>query len=438
MADPKETKEKYNVKRFRSVDKENPDYGQARDWLRAVGFGFHDEQRSDELIDKILAMYQADNRELTGVYVNDEPPLHALNPGFPVATFGTLENKLNVGFGQELRTRQITAVTVRGTHRRHGILRGMMTVDLADAKDDGFAMAALTASEASIYGRFGFGVATFERSIKVDTGPKFRVRHEPVGRVEIADPRVLLELAPEVFERAHHRTPGSIVRQDSYRHHVSGAMKRDGSEDKAIKCALHYAPDGTIDGYVSYKFAGWETKPYTVEVVDLVAATDSAYLELWQFLGSIDLIEQVSWPEAPVEDPLAWALEDGRCVTSSDYRDMLWLRVLDVPAALSARRYGADGRLVLEVRDALGFADGMWELTSDGGVVTVSESSGGSQESGPDLSMDVTDLGSVYLGAVSPVILASAGRIREHTPGAALAAQHMFAVERPAHCLTHF
>lgn len=438
MADPKETNEKYSVKRFRSVDKENPDYGQARDWLQAVGFGFHDEQRSDELIDKILAMYKADNRELTGVYVNDAPPLHALNPGFPVATFGTLENKLNIGFGQELRTRQITAVTVRGTHRRHGLLRRMMTADLAAAKDDGFAMAALTASEASIYGRFGFGVATFERSIKVDTGPKFRVRHEPVGRVEIADPRVLLELAPEVFERVHHRTPGSIVRQDAYRHHVSGAMKRDGSEDKAIKCALHYAPDGTIDGYVSYKFAGWDTKPYTVEIVDLVAATDSGYLELWQFLGSIDLVEQVSWADAPVEDPLAWALVDGRCVTSSDYRDMLWLRVLDVPAALSARRYGADGRLVLEIRDALGFAEGIWELASDGGVVTVSDARSGSQGLSPDVSMDVTDLGSVYLGAVSPVTLASAGRIREYAPGATLAAQQMFAVERPAHCLTHF
>ncbi|WP_340639335.1 sterol carrier protein domain-containing protein [Arthrobacter sp. Hiyo1] len=110
------------------------------------------------------------------------------------------------------------------------------------------------------------------------------------------------------------------------------------------------------------------------------------------------------------------------------------MRVLDVPAALSARRYSADGRLVLQIRDALGFADGTWELTSDGGVVTVNAADGGS----PDLSMDVTDLGSVYLGAVNPVTLASAGRIREHTPGAALAARHMFAVERPAHCLTHF
>ncbi|MEZ2389991.1 GNAT family N-acetyltransferase [bacterium RCC_150] len=435
MADPQEAYGKYNVKRFRPVEKGHPDYVQASEWLQAVGHGFHDERRSEELIDKILGMYRADNRELTGVYVNGEPPLHALNPNFPVATFGTLDNKLNVGFGRELLTRQITAVTVRGTHRRNGILRGLMTADLAAAKDDGIAMAALTASEASIYGRFGFGVATFERSIKVDTGPKFRVRHDAVGSVEIADPRVLLDLAPKVFEGVHNSTPGSIVRQDSYRHHVSGAMKRDGGEDRAIKCALHYGPGGTIDGYVSYKFAGWESKPYTVELVDLLATTDEAYLELWQFLGNIDLVDQVSWPDAPVDDPLAWALVDGRCVTSSDYRDMLWLRVLDVPAALSARRYGTDGRLVLQVRDGLGFADGTWELASDGGHVTVRAAERGTQA---DLSMDVTELGSIYLGAVSPVTLAAAGRIREHSEAATLAAQRMFAVERPAHCLTHF
>ena len=434
VADSQETYGKYTIKRFASTGAEDTGRDQARDWVRAVGFGFHDEQRSDELIDKILGMYQADKRELTGVYVNEEPPLHALHPGFPVATFGTMANKLNIGYGRELPAHQITAVTVRGTHRRQGILRALMTADLAAAKGSGFAMAALTASEASIYGRFGFGVATFERSIKVDTGPRFRINHEAAGRVEIADPKVLLSLAPEVFEQLHSRTPGSIVRQESYRHHISGAMNRDGSEDKAIKCALHYGSDGTVDGYVAYKFLGWDSKPYTVEIVDLVAATDTGYLELWQFLGAIDLVDQVSWPDAPAEDPLGWALDDARCVTASDERDMLWLRVLDVPGALSARRYGTDGRLVLAVRDSLGLADGTWEIMSDGGTVTVRAARG----EGADLSMDVADLGSVYLGAVNPVTLASAGRIREHTPGASLAAQHLFAVERPAHCLTHF
>ncbi len=430
-----DSQEKYTVRRFRSVGKENPDYGQARDWILAVGVGFHDEQRSDEHIDKILAMYRADNRELTGVYVNDEPPLHALHPGFPVATFGTMENNLNIGFGRELRTRQITAVTVRGTHRRKGLLRRMMEGDLAAAKADGTAMAALTASEASIYGRFGFGVATFERSMKVDTGPKFRVRHEPVGRVEIADPKVLQELAPEVFQAAHSRTPGSIVRQDYYRNHVSGMLGRDGNGDRAIKCALHYDAHGAVDGYVSYKFAGWDSKPYTVDVLDLVAGSDAAYLELWQFLGSLDLVEQISWQEAPVNDPLAWALSDPRCVTDSDHRDMLWLRILDVPAALAARSYAGTDRLVLDVGDGLGHAEGRWILdAAESGARVVPAPEGAAA----DLSLDVADLGSIYLGAVSPVTLQGAGRIQEHTPGAVFRAQQLFAVERPAHCATHF
>ena len=122
-----------------------------------------------------------------------------------------------------------------------------------------------------------------------------------------------------------------------------------------------------MDGYVSYKFAGWDTKPYTMEVVDLVAATDAAYLELWQFLGSIDLVERISWQDAPVDDPLPWALEDPRCVEASDHRDMLWLRILDAAQALGARRYSADGTLVLAVSDSLGFAAGTFALEVTGG-----------------------------------------------------------------------
>ena len=94
-----------------------------------------------------------------------------------------------------------------------------------------------------------------------------------------------------------------------------------------------------MDGYVAYKFSGWDTKPYTMEVIDLVAATESGYLELWQFLGSIDMIQRVTWAEAPVDDPLTWALEDPRCIESAENADMLWLRILDTVKALGARRY---------------------------------------------------------------------------------------------------
>jgi predicted acetyltransferase len=352
-----------------------------------------------------------------------------------VATYATMRKPLNIGFGRQLESNLVTAVTVRGTHRRKGILRGMITADLEGAKDEGLAMAALTASEGSIYGRFGFGVATFERSIKVDTGPRFRLKGQPDGSVETADPAVLLEVAPQVFERVQRLSPGSVDRQEYYRLVASGSIGHDGKPDTSVRCALHYDASGILDGYVSYRFKGWDHKPYTMEIVDLVAATNPGYLDLWRFLGSIDLIDEVTWAEAPIDDPLTWALEDPRCIDASDVRDMLWLRILDTPAVLQARRYATAGTLILEVTDALGLAGGTWVLEADGGAAAVVNDATGQT---PDLSMDVADLASIYLGAVSPVTLAAAGRIQETTPGSAFQAQQLFAVERSAHCLTHF
>ncbi|MDR6987358.1 putative acetyltransferase [Paenarthrobacter nitroguajacolicus] len=438
MADPNEpTSVKYSVQRFPVVaDKENAaGYSRCATWVQAVSHGFHQQRRDDDYVAKTLAAYRTDKRELTGVYVNGTVPEHSLGADVPVATYATMRKALNIGFGRQMESNLVTAVTVRGTHRRQGILRGMISADLESAKDDGLAMAALTASEGSIYGRFGFGVATFERSITVDTGPRFRLRGNPEGRVEVADPSVLLDVAPQVFERVQRLTPGSVDRQEYYRLIASGSIGQDGKPDPSVRCALHYDLSGVLDGYVSYRFKGWDHKPYTMEIVDLVAATNAAYLDLWRFLGSIDLIDEVTWAEAPVDDPLAWALEDQRCIEASDVRDMLWLRILDARAALQARRYSAAGRLILELTDPLGLAGGTWVLESDGGAAAVvTEATGQS----PDLSMDVADLASIYLGAVSPVTLAAAGRIHEKTAGAAFQAQQLFAVERSAHCLTHF
>jgi predicted acetyltransferase len=426
--------EQYEIRRFKPAVKDDPAYPESVAWMRAVGFGFHDARRSDERVDRGLEMQRADGRVLTGAYQTGTVADHALGADVPVATFGTMTKTLNVGFGRFVDARLVTAVTVRTSHRRRGLLRRMMAEELGLAQQEGLAMAALTASEASIYGRFGFGVATSEQSIKVDTSARFVVNHTPVGSVEVADPKVLLELAPVIFDRLHRQTPGSIGRHEFYRQFASGSISREDGEDPKIKVALHYGPDGDVDGYVSYKFGGWSSTPYTMEVVDLVAATRAAYLELWQYLGAIDLVERVTWDEAPVDDPLPWALRDPRCVDASDARDMLWLRVLDVQKALGARRFSADGSLVLAVTDSLGFAAGTFALQVAGGEATVTPA----PEAAPELTLDVADLGSIYLGAVCPVTLKAAGRIAEHVPGAALTARLMFAVERAPHCLTHF
>jgi predicted acetyltransferase len=426
--------EQYEIRRFKPAAKDEPAYPESVAWMRAVAFGFHDARRSDERVDRGLEMQRADSRTMTGVYQTGPVAEHALGVDVPVATFGTMNKTLNIGFGRLVETRLVTAVSVRTSHRRRGLLRRMMAEELGLAQQEGLALAALTASEASIYGRFGFGVATSEQSIKVDTSARFAVNHTPVGSVEVADPKVLLELAPVIFDRLHRQTPGSIGRHEFYRQFASGSISRDEAEDPKVKVALHYAPDGDVDGYVSYKFGGWSSTPYTMEVVDLVAATRAAYLELWQYLGAIDLVERVTWDEAPIDDPLPWALRDPRCVDASEARDMLWLRILDLQKALGARRYSADGTLVLRVTDSLGLAAGTFALTVTGGEATVTPA----PEAEPDLSLDVADLGSIYLGAVCPVTLETAGRITEHTAGAALTARLMFAVERSPHCATHF
>ena len=135
-----------------------------------------------------------------------------------------------------------------------------------------------------------------------------------------------------------------------------------------------------------------------------------------------------------MDDPLAWALADARCIDASDSRDMLWLRILDIPQALAARRYPADGRLVLEVGDPLGLTGGTFALDVQGGEAAVERVPAGKA----DLALDVSALSSIYLGGISPVTLKAAGALCEATPGAAFKAQQLFAVERPTHCLTHF
>lgn len=425
----------YEIRRFPAVSQGKDGYAEAEAWARAVAFGFHESTRTPEHVGRSMATYEADGRIFTGAYQTGPVAPSSLPAEVPVATFGTFRKSLNIGFGRMLETQMVTAVTVRTSHRRRGLLRRMMTEDLQAAREDGIAMAALTASEGSIYGRFGYGVASLERTVKVDTTARFNLRHQPTGTVEVADPKVLLDVAPKVFDRVHRHTPGSLGRQEWYRQLASGSLGRDGKEDPGIKAALHYGQGGTVDGYAAYKFLGWDTTPYTVEVVDLVAATDHAYLELWQYLAAIDLVERVSWNEAPVDDPLAWALADPRCIDASDSRDMLWLRILDVPRALEARHYPADGRLVLDVGDPLGLTAGTFALHVEGGQAAVERLAPGTA---PDLALDVSALSSIYLGGVSPVTLKAAGVVCEASPGAAFKAQQMFAVERATHCLTHF
>nr|WP_231747370.1 GNAT family N-acetyltransferase [Auraticoccus cholistanensis] len=341
------------------------------------------------------------------MYPLDPPPLE-LDPQAPVATFISFDKTLNVGAGRLLPLHMITDVTVRPTHRRRGLLRRMMTTDLAEARERGLPMAALTVSEGSIYGRFGFGPATWLRHISIETSRRFGLRQPASGRVELVDPHRNAELFSTVFARFHAQQRGSVDRPSWYPEVVSGAYDPGSNEpDQARRAAVHHDPAGEVDGYVTYRVERQAGGQRHLVVHDLVTAGDEAYLGLWQLLASIDLVENVTFSRAPMEDPLEFALSDPRLYSVSKLEDVIWLRVLDVAASLEQREWYRDGTVVLGVEDDMDLAAGTFRVEVAAGRASVTRTG---EE--PEVRLDVATLGSLYLGGVTARTLRRAGRLQ--------------------------
>ena len=396
-------------------------------YFASTSVGFHDVRSTEDALKNRVQRAIDDGRNLTAVYADQEYE-YALDANIPVATFAWFEKLVNVGGGRLVPGHLITWVTVRPTHRRRGLLRSLMTTDLAEAKADGYPFAALTATEGGIYSRFGFGVATWSHSIEVDTSPGFKMVHEPDRRVELCLPSQLRELAPKIYGEFMRSSPGAMERQQTYIERTTGDLNTDtGEVDRGVRSALHFNEAGEPDGYVSYKFAGWSKNPPTIDLIDFVAVTDAAYASLWSFLAAIDLSTRVTFGESAEDSPLPWLLTDSRRVKTVSTEDNIWIRILDVKAALEARPWYVPGTLVLEIDDSLDLAGGRYTITSDGESAVVETAS----DSTPaDLSLGIAELGSLYFGGADPVILARAGRIDENVPGAAVHASAMFSLGR--------
>ena len=416
-------------------------------WIQAVALGFYGNAPTPEMAKYYVQIEQEDGRVVTGAYLSDSAaPAGGWGVEYPVATYAYHRKTLNIGSGTLLPVHQITAVTVRPSHRRRGLLRAMMNSDLAQAKAAGLAIAALTASEATIYGRFGFGVATHECGVEVTVKGGIAFHHPAAaarGTVEVADASMILDLHNDVFAHVHGTTYGSIGRHEMYRHTASGQGSYESMDPvKKIRAALHYNAAGEVDGYVTYKPLE-DAARSTVEIVDLLAATGDAYLALWNFLGSLDLIDCIKWGQAPEVDPLEWAMVSKREYKRTKTEDLLWLRILDVPAALTARHYQQDGSVRIHVGDPLGHASGSFRITVVAGSATVTKlvedlaaQDLSAQE--PELSMGIAELSSLYLGGVQARTLAAAGRIYENGAGSAARFDALFRPADSPHCLTHF
>ncbi len=374
-------------------------------WLQAVQFGFHQGRPPEEQLKVWLHHVEVDDVECRGVWL----PEGAFGAGpVPVATTSWFDKTLNTG-RDLLPLRMITDVTTNPAHRRRGLVRTLMEDCLSDAAERGIPLAALTVSEATIYGRWGFGVSTFGEQIEMDTGPRFGLRPgiQPAGRVEMIDPRDSWPLIRGLLDRHHREHRGSVATPGFYEDIFTGSyhwMER--SPDEKLRAAVHLTEeDAEVDGMALYRIEREDGKRLA-KLVCLLGFSPDAYLGLWRFLGGIDLVERVVWHAADPLDPVRWALTDLNSFKTTSLEEFLWVRVLDVPVALSARPWAADGDVVLEVADAQGHASGRYRVLAKDGGAEVSRT-----DDRAEVAVDTETLGSLYLGGVPAAGLRDASRI---------------------------
>lgn len=382
-----------------------------RGYDQAVSRAFLGGRTSDERYRHWLAHLRADAATLRGAWVADP----SLGPGdVPAATFTGFDKTINVGGGRTLGLHMITDVSVSPAHRRRGLTRRLMTEDLAAAAGRGVPLAGLTVSEGSIYGRFGFGAATWLRRIEVAATSRFAVRPEVAerladdpGNFELVEPREAWPAVREVDAAVHRGSRGSVERPHFYEPILTGALDlHTDSPDPKLRAVVHLDGEGRPDAYALYRPVDVDGDDRVLEVRDLLALDPASHVRLWRFLAEMDLISTVRSARSAVDDPLEHALVEPRAVRTVGVDDLLWLRVLDVTAALEARPWYAEDDLVLEVADPLDHAAGRWRLRVDAGVAGVTRT--GDE---PQVRLAADTLGSLYLGGVSVATLRAAGRV---------------------------
>ncbi len=316
---------------------------------------------------------------------------------------------MSVPGGARLDFPGLTWVSVSPTHRRRGILRELVTRLRRTWIAQGYPLAALWASEATIYERFGFGPAVFAEDIRIDERQGLRAPAPARSQVRFVTGAEFADLAPGIYARWAQVHPGVLLRDDPWWQ----AALDDRPAARPITTGerqylLH------ADGYGTYRLDGANPGADGLPVArieEVVAVTDEAHTELWRVLASLDLVASTTATLA-AGDPLPLKLADLRGLTTTARQDTLWVAVLDVAGALTARTYAADIDVTLVVEDPMGDTGGRYRLHIVDGAAAVERNGVGSGE----IACDITVLGSLYFGAVDARALAAAGRLRASSP----------------------
>jgi predicted acetyltransferase len=345
----------------------------------------------------------------------------AFADGKLVGTADAVTSGLTLPGGAVVDHAAVTHIGVLPSFTRRGIATELVSHQLHDIAARGEVVASLRASEATIYERFGYGVASSSQSIEIQTARAvLRPDVGPGGPVRLLDAAEAWDVLPRICVANRTSRPGTIDRPQVW---WQGLRLRTESSTGASYIAVHGEP-GSESGFARYRpidtEAWFVSEQRTIVVEDFFAPTAEAYLGLLRFLLGLDLVDRVLFWMLPTDDPLPWLLIDRRAAKVTAVHDETWLRVVDAQKALAARRYVGDGAVTIAVNDPiLPDSSAAFTVTGDGAELT---------DRRPQLHIDVAGLAAVLLGGTTWRSLALAGLARAEDPAVLTLADRLFAV----------
>ncbi|MDA1297217.1 MAG: GNAT family N-acetyltransferase [Chloroflexi bacterium] len=393
------------------------------EWRKAVRRGFNDHVHPDD-----IARLRSDRAEMDRLF-------GAFDGDRLVGTGGADSHMLTVPGGARLPTAGIAYIGSAATHRRQGVLTGMMRALLDQAREREEPLAALWASQAGIYSRFGFGPATVGEDWQVES-VRSAFTHSPdmPGRVRFVEHDEALRLMPQVWDVASARRAGFLDRSERrWRYFFFDEERVRGGWSGMFHVV--YEHNGRPEGYAAYRLRHIdpEDDPMDMKVIESVTVSDAAHAAVWRFLFDVDLVQTVRAHNRPPDDPVWWMLADPSRLRRTP-EDGLWVRLADPARALAARGYGAEGRIVIQVEDRFRpDAGGVFELETSASGATCRRTT-----ASPDVSLSASELGAAYLGGARLASMARAGRVEEHTDGALRLLDRMFAAEQAPWSVHYF
>ncbi|MGO1385562.1 MAG: GNAT family N-acetyltransferase [Arachnia sp.] len=380
----------HRVETIQVADTLNPEL---RSYAAAMRNGFFETPMTEKGLQTWHSHLLADKTRLRVVRDTQRPFGMAQEP---VATFASWDGTMNVGRGL-VPTNFITDVTVQASHRRRGLMNALMSTDLAEARERNDVFAVLTATDARLYGRFGFGVTAGARRLEIESGPKFQLRTEPVGHSVFTDPSHIAELRQKIFQTFHTHQFWSVGRAN---HYWTSGFDWNTQQPIPQRGAVHFDEHGEPDATLVFSVT-----EDSLKIVDLIGTSTGAEIELLRLLAHGEAHETIIWPRChDSRHPLPWALEDSRVVRTTKEFDTVWVRVLDVERAVEMRQFDHDGSVTLEIRDKQDFCSGTYEISVEGGQATAVRTTGAA-----DVAMDVAAFSTLLSGLQGAVELGVAG-----------------------------